>query len=84
MFGGRDNRRAAYLAYRLAQPARVRVEVLRGGRVVRTYAARDRRANETYRLRFGSERRKRGDHRFRLTVAGGGRTTVATLTSRRL
>ncbi len=84
VFGGPRNR-AEYVAYRLTRAARVGVAVLRGGRVVRRYVTRQRRAGVTYRVRFDAEGHARGDYRFRVTAAdGAGRTTASTLTARRL
>ncbi len=83
VFGGRTNR-ALQVAYRLATDARVTVEVLRGGRVVRRLAARTDRPNRTYRLRFSADRRRRGDYAVRLTVRAGTQTIRTVLVSRRL
>jgi len=83
VFGGRTNR-AAGISFRLTRRARVQVTVLRGNRVVRRFTGADRRAGRTYRLRFGSEGRARGDYRFRLTAIGADKQVTATLTSRRL
>jgi hypothetical protein len=83
VFGGRSNR-PLRVSYRLATDARVTVEVLRGGRVVRRLAARTDRPDRTYRLRFASERRPRGDYTVRLTARVGRQTLRTVLVSRRL
>ena len=72
-------------SYRLAEPARVRLVVRRGSRVVRRYRSRSRRAARTYRLRIPVARLARGDHRVTLTArTASGRRLTARLTSRRL
>jgi hypothetical protein len=84
VFGGRSNR-ALSIAFRLSSPARVRVEVLRNGRVVRRFAESGRRAGITHRLRLASERLRRGNYVVRLTAtAPAGGRVVARLTSLRL
>lgn len=83
VFGGPADR-AVGVSYRLAAAARVTVEVLRRGRVVRRLAARTDRAGRTYRLRFAAEGRARGEYTFRITARAGGRTVRAQLVSRRL
>jgi hypothetical protein len=82
-FGGRRNR-AIGISYRLNQPARVRVDVLRGSRVVRRFPAVARGTDRIHRLRFGARGRPRGDYRFRLIAVGGATTVRSVLTSRRL
>jgi dienelactone hydrolase len=84
VFGGRRNR-ALGIAFRVASTSRVSVRVLRGRRTVRRYATRTRRGGVTHRLRLASERRRRGDHKVRITVTRpGSRPVTATLTARRL
>jgi len=83
VFGGRTNR-ALDVSYRLAAPARVTIEVLRGTRVVGRLAERSDRGGRTYRLRFDAEGRPRGDYRFRLTARADGVTVRSVLVSRRL
>ena len=84
VFGGRRNRPLG-IAFRLSRPARVRVDVLRGKRLVRRLMSGTRRGRLTHRLRLPSERLRRGDHRVRIRVTPrGGRTVTATLVSRRL
>jgi Subtilase family/Bacterial Ig domain len=82
-FGGRT-RRALGISYMLNQPATVRVDVLRGRRVVRTWRARRRRAGVMFRHRLGAVRRRRGDHRVVLTAVRGGVLTRAVLVARRI
>ena len=83
VFGGARNAPLG-ISYRLSKGARVRVTVVRGGHVVRRYPARPVKANVTYRLSFSARRAPGGDYRFRLTAVRGGKSVVATLTSRRL
>ncbi len=84
VFGGQGNR-ALGIAFRLESTARARVEVLRGGRVVKRYRTQSRRRGTTHRLRLGSEGLRRGDYAVRLTVVtSDGRRSVAKLTARRL
>jgi hypothetical protein len=83
VFGGPRNR-TQVASFRLARAATVRLQVLRGNRVVRAFARKSYRAGRTYRLRFGAKGRARGDYRFRLTVTRGNATTTSILTSRRL
>jgi hypothetical protein len=80
-FGGSRNR-ALRVAYRLTRQARVTLTVLRGKRVVRRYGTRTRAANRTFRTRFASRGRPRGDYRFRLQVVRGKSRTTVTLASR--
>jgi hypothetical protein len=82
-FGG-STRRPLGVSYMLNQPADVRVEVLRGRRVVRTWQRNDQRAGVLFRLRLGARRRARGDYRVRLTAIRGLLRTEAVLTSRRI
>jgi len=83
VFGGRG-RRALGVAFKLAAPSRVAVEVLRGSRVVRRYPTVTRPGGVTQRLRFAG-RGPRGDYRFRLTARRPDGTAVrAILTARRL
>ena len=51
VFGGRG-RRPAGVSFRVASPSRVSVQVLKGRRVVRRFAARDRAPGRTHRLRI--------------------------------
>jgi hypothetical protein len=83
VFGGRSNG-SVEASFRLVRAGRVRMEVLRGSRIVKRFAATQRAANRTHRLRLSSRGLARGDYRFRLVVVEGGRTVRLTLTSRRL
>jgi hypothetical protein len=83
VFGGRHNR-AVDITYRLRNDARVGVQVLRGSKVVRTFPTASRKRNVTYRLRLTPEHLKRGRYRARIVVNEGGRTTTATLVTRRI
>jgi hypothetical protein len=82
-FGGRRNR-ALIISYRLARPATVKITILRGKKVIRDYATRTSRAARTYRLRFDSEKRPRGDYKVRLQLRRGSQRLTTILTSRRL
>jgi hypothetical protein len=82
-FGGPRNS-ALGISYRLSRAARVRVTVTRAGHVVQRFPARSAKANRTYRLTFSARHRARGDYRFRLVAVRAGRSTTATLTSKRL
>jgi hypothetical protein len=82
-FGG-TTRRAQGIAFQLNRAARVRVDVLRGSRVVRRFRARQRAAGPIFRLRLPVRGLRRGDYRFRLIAVGGGRRVRSTLTARRL
>ena len=82
-FGGPRNRPLG-IAFRLAREGRVGVEVRRGGRVVRRFGARARRANLTHRLRLTSERLPRGQYEVRLTYAGPQGSLRSSLFSQRL
>ena len=80
VFGGR-NRRSLSVSFRLSTRARVGVEVLRGGRVVRRFKARTRPAGSLQRLRVSSAALRRGDHVIRLTATtpSGGRVAARRL-----
>ena len=84
VFGGRTNR-ALNVSFRLADPARATVTVLRGAKVVKRFGPTQRRAGVTQRVRLGAKGLPRGNYRVRisLTVAGGKALTL-TLTTRRL
>ena len=83
VFGGRSNR-ALNATFRVGEQARVSVDVLRGGRVVRRLGSTTRQAGVTHRVRLGSERLRRGDHVVRVTATAGTRRQVVRLTARRL
>ena len=83
VFGGRTRAELAAV-FRLLRPGRVSIEILRGTRVVRSYAAEDRLANVTYKVELPPAGLSRGDYRVRVRVERPGESTTATLTSRRL
>jgi hypothetical protein len=83
VFGGVRNR-ALSVSFRVAVPARVTVDVLRGGRRVRRLTNARRRPGPIHRLRLPSERLRRGDYTIRITAAAGTQRTVRRLTARRL
>ena len=79
-----SRRSPARIAFRLASPARVGVEVRRGGKVVKRFKAKRRAAHRTIRLRLRARSLVHGAYRVRLTARRGGRTVRATLSTRRL
>jgi len=84
VFGGASNRTLG-VSYRLTQPGRVTVTLLRGSRTVRRLSAESQRsANRTFRLLLAPERLRRGNYRVRVSVRAGGRTVSAVLTAKRL
>ncbi|MDQ3632040.1 MAG: hypothetical protein M3417_12375, partial [Actinomycetota bacterium] len=84
LFGGRTNRPIA-ISFRLADPARVTVTVLRGKKVVKTFGPTQRRADVTHRLRVGAKGRARGEYVVRIRVPrADGKTITAKLVARRL
>ena len=83
VFGGRTNR-ALNAAFRLGAEARVSVVVTVGRRVVKRFRARTYAPGRTHRLRIVPSVRRRSDHKVRITVTSGGRTTSSSLTARRL
>ena len=83
MFGG-TGRRSLGIAYRIARPGRVTVEVFKGRKRVRRFAAKSRRARRPTVTRSGSQGRPRGDYRVRVTVRSGKAKVVSVLVSRRL
>lgn len=74
------------VAYRLNTGAdSIRVEVLQGSRVVRTFSNRPRLAGRTYRLRVPASVARRGsDVRVRITLRRSNSVVRSTLTARRL
>jgi hypothetical protein len=82
-FGGANNR-AVGVSYRLGEPGRVAVRVLRGARTVKSFGARNVPAGRLVRLRFDAEGRPRGDFRFVIEVRSASGRTTATLTARRV
>jgi hypothetical protein len=83
VFGGSRNR-ALSVAFRLRQDARVGVDLMRNGRVVRRLASGARRGSLTHRLRVPSERLRRGDYQLRIRAAAGTESETVRLTARRL
>lgn len=83
VFGGRDSRPLG-ISYTVRRSARVFVEVVRSGRVVRRFAVQTRRANVTHRLRLRPEGLARGDYQVRLQAVGRAETVTEVLTARRL
>jgi Type I phosphodiesterase / nucleotide pyrophosphatase len=84
VFGGRGDR-ALSVSYRLGADASVRVELLRGARVVRRIGTlENRRAGATTRVRIPSAGLRAGEYRVRLRVTRAGRTTSTTLGARKL
>ena len=83
VFGGPADRPLG-IAYRVARQAQVTVTVLRGSRVVKTFAAETAQAGRTYRLRFDPSGHPRGDYRVRLEAARDGERVAASAISRRL
>jgi hypothetical protein len=83
-FGGREHR-ALRIAFSVAERASVRIEILRGRRVVRRFRAAQRRPNVTHRLRVGAKGLPRGVYSVRLVAdTGTGRRVTARLSARRL
>ncbi len=85
VFGGPGDRPLS-IAYRVTSGAdSVRVEALRGKKVIRRFKAKGAQARQTYRLRLPAKGIARGtDVRIRITVQRANARTTSTLTSRRL
>lgn len=83
VFGGLGARPLT-IAYRLNQDARVAVQVTRGRRTVRRFAARSRRAGATHRLRLRATGLRRGAYTVRLTARAGSVTVRRRLSATRL
>lgn len=84
VFGGRTDR-ALNVSFRLADPARVTVTVLRGTEVIKRFGPTARRGGVTQRLRLGAKGLARGDYRLRISLpVAGGKTLISTLVTRRL
>jgi hypothetical protein len=83
VFGGRS-RRSLTVKYRLSAEARVRIDVLRGGRIVGRTQSKPRRAGVTYSIRIPATGLSRGDHRVRVTATRDGESVTATVVSRRI
>src|SRR4051794_40827549 len=81
---GGTGQRSLGIAYRLARPGRVTVEVFKGTRRVRRFATRSRLGSRTYRYTLRSQGPPRGDYRVRVTVRSGRARLRSTLVSRRL
>jgi acyl-homoserine-lactone acylase len=82
-FGGRRNR-ALGISFRLSERSRVSVRVTRAGRTVRRFRTTTRRAGVTHRLRFPSERRRRGTYTVTITATGPSGTVRIPLSAIRL
>jgi hypothetical protein len=83
VFGGRG-RRALGISFRLARAGSVRVEVLRGRRVVRRFREVERAAGVTHRLRLIPRGLRRGRYAVRLTFRGESGTLTSSLFAQRL
>ena len=84
VFGGRTDRPLA-ISFRLANPARVTVTVLRGAKVGKRFGPAQHRAGVTQHLRLGAKGLSRGDYRVRISFpVAGGKPLTLTLVSRRL
>ena len=83
VFGGRD-RRSLTVRYRLSAEALVRIDVLRGGRIVGRSRSKPRRAGVTYSVRIPATGLSRGEHRVRVTAIRDGERATATVVSRRI
>ena len=83
VFGG-ARRRALGVAFRLVRAGTVTVEVRRGRRVVRRFAATPRAARRTHRLRIAAGRLPRGMYEVRLLYAGDRGSLTASLVAQRL
>ena len=84
-FGGRT-RRPLRAAFRLTRASIVRIDVLRGAKLVKTLVKSRRfAANRTHRATLTAKRLRKGDYRVRITVRrAGAKTTTSTLTTRKL
>jgi hypothetical protein len=83
VFGGSNNR-PLNIAFRLTNPAEVSIEVLRGKRAVRSFAATARQPRITFKVNISPRDLKRGDYTIRIRVERGGSTSTASLVARRL
>ena len=84
VFGGPTDR-SLNVSFRLADPARVTVTVLRGTRVVKRFGPTQRRAGVTHRLRLGAKGLARGNYTVRISVPRAGtKALTAKLVTRRL
>jgi hypothetical protein len=82
VFGGR-RREGLRVVYELAQAGTVRVELLRGRRVVKRSSRRVARPG-TYASVLGSKGLRGGEYRVRITVVSGAQRVVNTLRARRI
>jgi 3',5'-cyclic AMP phosphodiesterase CpdA len=82
-FGG-TTRRGLRAAFSLRRAATVRIDVLRGRKVVKRLRSVRRSAGRTHRVRVDRGLRRRGDYRIRLTAGRGSSRVVRVLVSRRL
>jgi len=76
VFGGK-RREPVRVVYRIAEPGTVRIELLRGRRVVRR-TKNVQRAAGTYSTRIAPKRLRRGVYRVRIVATLGGRRVVST------
>lgn len=84
VFGGKRSRSLG-IAYRLNQPARVRVRVTnRRERTIKRFAASQVAAGRTQRLSLSPRGLGRGEYRVKISVTRDGKTTNSTLTANRL
>ena len=84
-FGG-STKRPLRAAFRLTRASTVRIQVLRGKKVVKTLVKSRRfAANRTHRATLSAKGLRKGDHQVRITVRRtGSKTTTSTLTTRKL
>ena len=61
--------------------AKVSVTIKRGSKTVKRFAARDRAAGKTYRLKLNVKGLRRGSYKVSIRIVASGKTTSATLTS---
>jgi hypothetical protein len=83
VFGGKTAKPLT-AAYRLATPGKVTVTVLKGSKVIKTFAETQRAARTTYRVSLGAKKLKRGEYKVRITTAGDAGSVTSTLVTRRL
>ena len=83
VFGGRGGRSLG-ISFRIARAGRVRVDVLRGRKVVRRFPARVREAGRIHRLRLSGRGLRRGRYRVRLRYRGDQATLRSSLFAQRL
>jgi hypothetical protein len=83
VFGGRRPKSLG-VSFVLARAGRVKLEIRRGGKVVRRFAERRRRAKVKHRLRVGAKGLRRGRYEVRLTYAGDQGSLRSSLYAQRL